>query len=293
MNITDPKNIICFYHNKCVDGTTAAAVVLKKFPEAQTFPVAYESYEVDFAVALPSINSNTTVIFVDTTSGLEKIVPLAKNLLVIDHHISEKVHVETLVSENQNMEYVFDNEESGASLAYRYFFPSETVPTIIKYVKDIDLWNNEYLPESVESHIYLSTLRNRPELIKECFAEEKLPGYLEHGRILKNYADVDIEIMSQIPFVEVEIAGGPVILTNVTNHQAKVGNILSLKHGKTTVMYTIKGSITRFSIRSVDGCVPNAVEVATSYPEGGGHAHAAGATLKTADFLALLQTGLK
>ena len=87
-----------------------------------------------------------------------------------------------------------------------------------------------------------------------------------------------------------QLAGGKVILINVTNHQSKVGNILAEKYLKTAVMYTIKGDITRFSIRSVKGCKPTALEVAALYKNGGGHEHAAGATVKTAEFLRLLQS---
>jgi hypothetical protein len=33
------EHVVCIYHKNCIDGTTAAAVVLKRFPSADVVPL--------------------------------------------------------------------------------------------------------------------------------------------------------------------------------------------------------------------------------------------------------------
>ena len=197
MDIKDTDNIVCFYHSHCVDGTTAAAVVLKRYANALAFPVSFEKSLEDIQAALPKVTPDTTVIFVDTSFGLGEVSIMAKKVLVIDHHLSEKPKIEALAEERKNIEYIFNNAESGASLAFQNFFPEEKIPTIIAYVKDIDLWENKFLSASIEAHIYLSLFKNQPEKIKDYLQEDVLPQVLKQGHLLKQYSDAEISVISE------------------------------------------------------------------------------------------------
>ena len=283
------KPIVAFYHKDCVDGTTSAAVVLNKFPYAKVFPVGFDTAAVDFAVAKSEITGETKVIFVDISVGLEEIMGLASEILVIDHHISEKERVEELVKSQDTITYIFDIAESGASLAFKYFFPEETVPTLVRYVQDIDLWNNIYVPKSSWLHQYMSTLRNQPDRVLPLLgAESDVEKYIALGKVLADYVDLEVTSSIERDPLYISFAEYKVPAFNITEHQSKAGNILSLKTNKAVIMYTIKGEHTRLSIRSSTGCVPNALAVAQFFG-GGGHDHAAGATVVTETFLALLK----
>ena len=36
------QKVVVIYHKDCIDGTTAAAVVLRRFPEAKLFPLSHD-----------------------------------------------------------------------------------------------------------------------------------------------------------------------------------------------------------------------------------------------------------
>ncbi|HMO77994.1 MAG TPA: DHH family phosphoesterase [Candidatus Paceibacterota bacterium] len=282
------KEVVIFYHKHCVDGTASAAVCLRKYPEAKAIPLSFSEKEADLEIAKAAISPSTTVIFVDTTLGLEELVGFGKEVLVIDHHISEKEKVEELVKVNQKLTYIFDNEESGATLAFKYFFPDEILPTFLAYVRDIDLWKKELTPESEWLHQFLSTKRNQPEtLLSLLESGADLGNYLSIGKTLTEYVDLEIVHTTQLDPCYLQAGDFRVPAFNITNHQSKAGNILALKYQSAVILYGIMGEQTRMSIRSVEGCRPNAQEVASLFRDGGGHTHAAGATIPTSDFLHL------
>jgi oligoribonuclease NrnB/cAMP/cGMP phosphodiesterase (DHH superfamily) len=284
------NNIIVFYHKNCVDGTAAAAVLLRKFPEAKTVPLNFGELENNFDDAKNNITPETQIYFVDTAFRLEEMIGLGKSIVVIDHHISEKARIERIANENENITYIFDNDESGSTLAFKYLFPEEMVPDFLKYVKDIDLWQKKFTPESEWLHQYLSTKRNFPELLLPLFnLDNNLESFLASGKVLFDYVDLEVEMVTKISPLNVKIGDYLVPAFNITNHQSKSGNILSLKFNSVVILYSILGDKTRFSIRSFSGCVPNAREIAETIEGGGGHDHAAGATVNTTDFLTSIQ----
>lgn len=282
------KAVVIFYHKHCTDGTSAAAVVLRKFGEAKSIPLSFSDKEADLEIAKAALSPSTKIIFVDTTLGLEELVDYGSEILVIDHHISEKAGVEELAKVNAKITYIFDNDESGATLAFKHFFPKETLPTFLAYVRDIDLWKKELTPESDWLHQYLSTKRNRPETLLLLFQPEtSLENYLTLGKTLTEYVDLELAHTTKINPRYIKIADAKVPAFNITNHQSKAGKILALKHNSAVILYVILGEQTRMSIRSVEGCQPNAREIAEVFKDGGGHDHAAGATIATSEFLQL------
>jgi oligoribonuclease NrnB/cAMP/cGMP phosphodiesterase (DHH superfamily) len=282
------KIMIGLYHKHCVDGTAAAAVVLKKFPQAKMIPLAFDTAVTDLELAKSALTPEAKVIFVDTAIGLEEIADQASEVLVIDHHISEKDRIEKLAQVNPNITYVFDNNESGATLAFKHFFPAEELPLFLSYVRDIDLWKNELLPESNWFQQYLSMQRNQPELLSSLFSPDvNLEENLKLGKVLSHFVSQEVEVSTKIDPQYLTISGHKVPAFNITNHQSKAGNILSAKLNSVVIMYTILGDKTRLSIRSTPGCNPTALAIAESFG-GGGHEQAAGGTVYTKSFFDLL-----
>lgn len=67
----------------------------------------------------------------------------AKSLKVIDHHDSAQKDL-------MGLEFAhFDQTKSGAVLAWEYFNPGETIPLLLQYIQDRDLWQWR-LPQSRE-----------------------------------------------------------------------------------------------------------------------------------------------
>ena len=138
-------NTVCMYHGNCFDGIASAWVVQRKYPDAICIPALYGvSNRNEFYNAIGQENMsverviNTRLVMVDYSSNREDMIGLHKwfqgNFICIDHHKTAQLACEGLDF------CVFDMEESGASLAWRHYFPDEPMPRLIKYVKDRDLW---------------------------------------------------------------------------------------------------------------------------------------------------------
>lgn len=156
---------VCVYHKNCTDGTTSAAVVLLKYPDAILFNFDHNYKEEDVNNLLSEIDEETTVYIVDFAlkpEDLQKLLSKAKQVINIDHHISVKDYLEKYSKQYKNFKFVFDNSSSGASLTYKYLF-DENVPMLIKYVEDKDIWKWEFGEETKYINDYLFLFTNKPE----------------------------------------------------------------------------------------------------------------------------------
>jgi uncharacterized protein len=280
------RPVICFYHKQCIDGTASAAVVLRKYPEAQTFPLGFDTVEADLASALPEITPESLIIYVDNAMRLEQIALLGNEILVIDHHISERERVEEIARDNNKVTFIFNLDESGATLAWKHFFPDEEIPTLLSYVRDIDIWQNELLPESQWSHLFLSQYRDKPEEFKELIFGD-LEKYLEIGQVLAGAVEREVDKSLKLEPVKLKIKAWEVLAYNVTSHQSKAGHLLSEKNGAVVLLYTISGDMVRCSLRSIEGQSPTALDVASAL-DGGGHVHSSGAGVRRDHFFSLI-----
>lgn len=71
-----------------------------------------------------------------------RIKELFGNMEIYDHHIGcyDNFLKHYKSKENLPKEFHFDNNKSGAMLAWNYFFPMQEAPELIKYIEDRDLW---------------------------------------------------------------------------------------------------------------------------------------------------------
>ncbi len=277
------SNITCIYHKDCIDGTTAAAVVLKKFPNAHVFPLAHGCTQADIQEILDVTSLEGHIYIVDSAIGLSEIVSQGYTVTVIDHHISEYERVAEFAKMHPSVTYIFDNAKSGASLTWAYFFPNEPALDLITHVEDNDLWTQKY-PDATEFVAnYLSLERNNPHRIRELF-EENIEEIKKHGEILSVYirSEIDRLILAEpLNFIAGEYTFP---IYNITDHQTVCGNILARQRDVAVGMYTILGDEVKFSFRSLDTHEPSALMLAEILG-GGGHKKAAGARIPLHDFV--------
>jgi oligoribonuclease NrnB/cAMP/cGMP phosphodiesterase (DHH superfamily) len=132
---------VVIFHKNCNDGKAAAACAMKYLggTRIKYIPLNYGN-EVD-TDALVGKN----IILLDFSfkkPELENIRKIAKKVMILDHH-------ESAMQDLKDTEgCFFDMNESGASLAWEYFFPGKTVPKFIEYIKDRDLWTYHCRAES-------------------------------------------------------------------------------------------------------------------------------------------------
>ena len=277
------KEITCIYHKDCIDGTTAAAVVLKKYPNAQTFPLAHNYSSEEIETVLSCTEPSAHIYIVDSTLGLTEFLERGHTVTVIDHHISEHTRVLEITKEYTGLTYVFDNEKSGASLSWAYLFPEIPAPALIPHVEDNDLWK-KMLGEQTEHIVnYLSLWNNDPHHTVALF-DEPLESLIAQGRVLTLSAHSMVGRLILLEPITLRIENHDVLAYNITNYQSACGNALAHQNGMAVALYTILGNQVKFSFRSEASHEPSALKLAMSLG-GGGHRNASGATIPLDNFI--------
>lgn len=123
---------LVLYHDNCPDGFTAAWVAWTKFGDDA------EYHAVNYGQPVPDVDVFRPVYILDFSwprGPLAHFIEEQKALVtVLDHHKTAEAELAGLPG------CVFDMDESGASLAWRFFHPGESVPELVTYVADRDLW---------------------------------------------------------------------------------------------------------------------------------------------------------
>jgi oligoribonuclease NrnB/cAMP/cGMP phosphodiesterase (DHH superfamily) len=140
------KDIVVIYHKRCPDGFGAAYAAWKKFGDTATYiPAGYgdevieslegkDVYLLDFCYEIPG--------------AIERLVHSTKHFVILDHHQSSKKLVASAP------EHVFDENRSGATIAWTYFHPDTPLPRLMQYLEDGDLYRYA-LPETRDVFSYL------------------------------------------------------------------------------------------------------------------------------------------
>src|SRR5258708_3820314 len=112
-----PQSIVGIYHKDCSgnDGQTAAAVLLRKFPQTKVFPLNHAYAPEEIAPILEAIAPGTTVYTVDIAVAIEECLARGAKVVTIDHHESRTEDLKALAASNPNFTYIFDNDKCGSS----------------------------------------------------------------------------------------------------------------------------------------------------------------------------------
>ncbi|MEK7513058.1 MAG: hypothetical protein AAB601_02565 [Patescibacteria group bacterium] len=264
------KSIVILYHSDCPDGFGAAFAAWKRFRNrADYFAISHgmpplpglrgkEIYLVDIAYPAPV---------------LKKLRAVNKRVLVIDHHESVR---ETVISQP---EYVYDDEHSGAYLAWRYFHPGARVPLFLRYVEDMDYWRFDR-PYALEIISALGLegfdFKRWDRFARELERPRTKRAIVERGRIVKQNEDRLIERIIQFNAELVQFLGRKIFVVNSPIFESEIPNRLIEKHPPMAIVWRVRNGMKTFSIRT-DGTV-NAAEVAAKFG-GGGHPRSAGFAL--------------
>ena len=279
--------VIGLYHKNCTDGTTAAAVILKKFPDATVIPIEHNFKYEDFEQILGQIDENTIVYIVDFAlkpEYLNKVLEKAKKVINLDHHISMKNTLEEI--KDPKFEFVFDNDKSGASLTWQCLFNTKP-PEIIKYVEDKDIWKWQYgeITKYVNDYLFLYT--NKPEELKELL-DKDITDIIEKGKIINQFSSYLINtFVERAKNTFIKIGNYKVRAFNTGLFQSEIGNLLSTKYNEAVCLFSINGDYVKLSFRSLDNHNPSALDLANLL-NGGGHRNAAGASVSINEFCSMI-----
>lgn len=277
---------ICIYHKDCSDGTSAAAVFLRKFPHGRTFPFAYSYTDEDAEKVLSLLTLETVVYTVDCTLLAKECLEQGNQVISLDHHVGMFETATELTKVYPNYTYIFRNDLSGATLTWTYFFPNEPVPRWLKLVQDYDLWNKEdENADFFESWTYTQT--NHPNEMLFLFdGTDTLESCLEKGRSVREFNLFYIEKFQEKAtplYITYKEYGIP--MYNGTYLQNNIAITMANNDLGVATVFSLKGKSVRMSIRSIENSKISALEVA-KYFGGGGHRNAAGCEIPLSEFMA-------
>ena len=262
------KKTVVIYHGECPDGFSAAWVAWKKFGEnADYFGANHEE-------PIPEGLTNKEIYVLDFSFPKEIMAELVKNnkkVIVIDHHKSAEESVKMA------HEYVYEMDRSGAVLAWQYFYPDLSVPWLLRYIGDRDMWKLE-LPDTFAMGLMLDTFDKNFEtwgkLAEELEDENTRRKYIEQGKLIQRYENKVIEDITSSNKEVVIFEGHEVYAVNAPHFFAsQMGNFLCKEKPPLAIVWSwSEGKIT-VSLRS--GGSVDVSEIAKKYG-GGGHKGAAG-----------------
>jgi oligoribonuclease NrnB/cAMP/cGMP phosphodiesterase (DHH superfamily) len=169
----------------------------------------------------------------------------------------------------------FDMTQSGAMLAWKFFFPQQEAPALVRYVQDRDLWTWAY-PESAA---FLAALDMEPNEFPRWseianFTDAQVADFSERGKAMnEKFLSLCQDIAgSAAPVV---FNGQTGVMVNCPGaFTSEVGNILAEQCGSFALLWTVsKDNIVKVSLRAVKTF--NAIPLAEAMG-GGGHPQACG-----------------
>lgn len=122
-----------FYHTD-MDGKCSGAIVRKFYNgEGEYFLYNYGDFPFD------SIEKDEKVILVDCSCDFEKLLDITKDIIWIDHH-------KTAIDKYKKLSLAGIRKDGIAAceLCWKYFYPDDFTPTVVKYLGDYDVWKFEY-----------------------------------------------------------------------------------------------------------------------------------------------------
>ncbi len=290
---------LVIYHGNCADGYTAAWVAWRHFKEnADLFPGVYNDsppdcvgrdvYILDFSYSVPV---------------MEKIMEECASLTVLDHHESamkammgwlpndDPAEIRVMLdgkywsyrsarsNGGNGIRMIFDMTRSGSLIARQWFFPhpEATVPKLVQYVSDRDLWEFK-LPNSREiaawyfSHPY--TMRGWDTLASQLEDPATFDMAVIAGRAIERKHFKDIKEFIEVGKRRMTIAGHTVWVLNCPYQWSSDACHIMAEGEPFAASYFDKEGFRVFSLRSSETGL-NVSEIAKNFG-GGGHEHSSG-----------------
>ena len=270
----DDPNPLVIYHGHCPDGFAAALAAWLYF-DGQGEYLGISHGKVNQLEDLPPLAGRAVYIldFSFDEVLMQGIDEQAAKLVMLDHH---KSAADKLGQFKCRCGVVhFDMTQSGAMLAWKFFFPDQAVPDLVRYVQDRDLWTWAF-PESAA---FLSALDLEPNEFPRwaeiaAFTPAQSAEFCQRGTAMN---EKFIHLCKDITrgAAPVTFNGQHGVMVNCPGaFSSEVGNMLSAECGSFALLWSVsKDGTVKVGLRGV--ATYNAIPLAESMG-GGGHPQACG-----------------
>ena len=260
------------YHKDCFDGFGGAWAAHSKLPNALYIPQAYHD-------EFPDLGDTRKLFIIDFSFDRNVMVGLherlgADNVVLLDHHITAKDELAGVPNCH------VDLTRSGAVMAWQYFSPDTTVPALLKYVEDRDLWKWQ-LPYSRAVSAYIGSWFGDRTFDRWNILDSEMSSDLgkvigEGNAILRANQQLVEQACSYVHTVTIDGYEVPAVQSGVLQSEIGARLIELHPHAPFAAVYIKDKGRTRWSLRSHEGG-HNVAETARKLG-GGGHPAAAGFT---------------
>ena len=268
--MSDTK-IAVLYHGGCPDGFGGAYAAWKKFGDAA------EYIPVQYGRPVPERLEGKDLYFIDfcyPSDIMQPIIASAGSVTVLDHHLGNKTNVESMPH------FVFDDKRSGATIAWSYFHPDRSVPVMLTYVEDGDL----YRFALADSRAMLAYMYAKPfdfetwdTLCAEIEQDSTRQPIIEKGRIYAEHFTILIEQIAK-KAVLVNFEGYECYLvTAASMFVSDVGNHLAIERPPLALVVNFHGDVLNVSLRS-----DPSIDVSALARKYGGNGHPQAAAFRLA-----------
>ena len=262
------SKILVFYHKNCYDGFGAALCFWKKFKDKAEY-IALE-YNKPFPKKLKELKDKK-VYFLDFSYDeklMKKIASSAKELIIIDHHLSTKPFI-------NKFNHLFSLNHSGVVLSWKYLYPKKPIPKLLLFIEDNDLWRFKYkLSKKIIAALSLYDFEFKvyDKLLKEVEDKAKRKKYLKEGEIILSFQEKIIKRLLKSA-QNVNFENHKVLAVNSPVFHSEIGNEIVKQGYSFGIIYSFKEGFVRVSLRSKKNV--DISKIAEKYG-GGGHKNAAG-----------------
>ncbi len=264
------KPVVIIYHADCSDGFGGAWAAWKKFGDKAEYIGIQPNAELIAGL------KNKEIYLIDVSykpESLKKIMAVNKHVTGIDHHVSG--HESTRMTKN----YSFDNNHSGAVLAWKYFHSDEPIPKLLLHIEDMDLWKFK-IKNTKEIFAYLDLFDFNFQTWNKLAAEieniKTRKKCVEIGNIIFKYENKLVRQIVNQNAELVEFEGYKTLAVNSPHFSSQIGHELIKILPPIAIIWSERKDKIIVSLRS-DGSVD--VSKLAKKHGGGGHKAASGFSL--------------
>lgn len=291
--------MICFYHSADLDGKCSAAIVKKKYPDADLRPINYgDKFPWEDV-------KNQDVIMVDfSLQPFEEMLMLfgaAKSITWIDHHKSA-------IEDYNNWRKSLEREgrtsptdhythckvgKAACELVWEYYFPDEAMPRAVKLLGRYDVWDFDETKDHVLEFQYGMRQDDwwpdDPKwepLLEELFLDSPLVwDKIKTGEIILSYVNQQNEIYAKAFSFETDFGDLSCVALNraLTNSKA-LECVFNPNRHDAMILFAWKPKIEAWNVSLYTTIDTVDVSKVAKAHGGGGHAKAAGFQAKELPF---------
>jgi oligoribonuclease NrnB/cAMP/cGMP phosphodiesterase (DHH superfamily) len=298
---------ICIYHSRDLDGWMSAAIVKKwsQTPAEDNVGSEFTFLGWDYGDEIPDLSEYDKVIMCDISfppsimrelyDTLQIGTTEFENFVWIDHHVSaiKALHEYLPISELMPTG-LRDTKFSACELTWKYFFPNEEMPEIVRLLGRYDCFGHKGTDEEQEVLEFQYGARAAMSNYKDCYSflnmydkDEVVNTLLNEGGAIYNYLCSEAKQIYKHAF-DIELLGKKFKCTNIGGWNPSSFNLPFTKDGYdgyATFVYSNSKKAWTFTLRSETVDVS---EVAKHYG-GGGHKGAAGFVCDTEILLKIIE----